>query len=163
MLTLISALEPSNSPPLLFVPRNFLESTASFDSPEGPAYTRLNAANGLNVASASGGACKSDDIYRSHSTVSFFWILIVSWSVFLLRRIGTAWAGAATGRQQPIDVRVMQCPGNWCGTRSAGCIWRRTGDRGTQRWRAGLLLLRRMPQQIYVEPRKFAGQCLSFS
>ena len=33
-----------------------------------------------------------------------FWVLIVSWSVSLLRRIVNSMGGAATGRQQPIDV-----------------------------------------------------------
>ena len=33
-----------------------------------------------------------------------FWVLIVSWSVSLLRRIVKSMSGAATGRQQPIDV-----------------------------------------------------------
>ena len=33
-----------------------------------------------------------------------FWVLIVSWSVSLLRRIVNSMGAAATGRQQPIDV-----------------------------------------------------------
>jgi YHS domain-containing protein len=33
-----------------------------------------------------------------------FWVLIVSWSVSLLRRIVNSIGAAATGRQQPIDV-----------------------------------------------------------
>jgi len=33
-----------------------------------------------------------------------FWVLIVSWSVSLLRRIVNSMGAASTGRQQPIDV-----------------------------------------------------------
>ena len=33
-----------------------------------------------------------------------FWVLIVSWSVSLLRKLVNSMGAAATGRQQPIDV-----------------------------------------------------------
>ncbi|HEV3418848.1 MAG TPA: YHS domain-containing protein [Candidatus Acidoferrum sp.] len=33
-----------------------------------------------------------------------FWVLIVSWSVSLLRRLVNSMGAAANGRQQPIDV-----------------------------------------------------------
>jgi YHS domain-containing protein len=33
-----------------------------------------------------------------------FWVLIVSWSVSLLRKLVNSMGSAATGRQQPIDV-----------------------------------------------------------
>ena len=33
-----------------------------------------------------------------------FWVLIVSWSVSLLRRLVNSMGAGATGRQEPIDV-----------------------------------------------------------